>query len=170
MSRHTRSGSRARAPSPASAKPDPALELHDEDDVDLSAVDPALMIRHLVDIGALPEGAVGAGSGVPLLAPTPTTTQNIIDGLERVIQLALAQPAPVVVTQPVPTVVQASATASSGSGRPSLKFPNPAMFEGDPMKLDPWIMQTEMYLRARCRSEVCSFCQSGNNVSEGKGS
>jgi hypothetical protein len=116
MSRHPRSGSRARAPSPTSAEPDPALDIHDDDDVDLSAVDPALMIRHLVDIGALPEEAVSGGSSVPLLAPPATTTQNIIDGLERVIQLALAQPAPAVAAQPLPTAMQAPATAPSGSG------------------------------------------------------
>eukprot|EP00884_Botryococcus_braunii_P022103 jgi/Botrbrau1/8577/Bobra.0359s0040.1 len=123
MSRHPRSGSRARARSPI--EQDPALELQDDEDVDLSAVDPAVMIRHLQDIGALPQLAVASGSGVPSLAPTPTSTQNIIDGLEKVIQLALAQPAPVVAPQPVPTSIPAPASASStSSGKPSLKFPD----------------------------------------------
>jgi hypothetical protein len=106
------------------------------------------MLRHLVAIGALPEGAVAFGSSVPSLAPPDNTTQNILDGLEMVIQRALAPPAPVVETQPVPTVTPAPATVPSGSGKPLLKFPDPPVFEGDPMKLDPWLMQTEMYLRA----------------------
>eukprot|EP00884_Botryococcus_braunii_P014183 jgi/Botrbrau1/22766/Bobra.0132s0096.1 len=137
MSRHPRSGSRARAPSPTFAEPDPSLDLHDDDNVDLSAVDPARMLRHLVDIGALPEEPVASGSGVPSLAPPENTTHNFSDGLDMVIQRALAQPAPVVVTQPEQTVTPAPATASSGSGKPSLKFPDPSVFEGDPMKLDP---------------------------------
>ena len=148
MSWHPRSGSRARAPSPSIAKPDPSLDLLGDVDVDLTEIDPARMLGQLVDIGALPEGAVDVGSGVPSLAPPDNTTQNIIDGLERVIQRALAQPAPVAVTQPMPTVTPASASVPSGSGRPPLKFPDPPVFEGDPMKLDPWLMQTEMYLRA----------------------
>ena len=146
MSRHPRSGSRARAPSPGFAGSDPPGDLRDVDDVNLS--DPGRMLRHLVAIGALPEGAVAFGSGVPSLAPPDNTTQNILDGLEMVIQRDLASPAPVVETQHVPKVTPAPATVPSGSGKPLLRFPDPPVFEGDPMKLDLWLLQTEMYLRA----------------------
>ena len=146
MSRHPRSGSRARAPSPGIAEPDPSLDLLDYVYVDLLGVDPRRVLRHRVDIGAMPEGAVALGSSVPSHSPPVDTAQSISEGLEMLIQCSLAQPAPVVVPQPIPTATPASATASSGSGKPSLKFPDLSVFEGDPMKLDPWLMQTEMFL------------------------
>jgi hypothetical protein len=104
------------------------------------------VLRHRVDIGAMPEGAVALGSSVPSHSPPVDTTQSILKGLEMLVQCSLAQPAPVVVPQPIPTATPASATASSGSGKPSLKFPDLSVFEGDPMKLDPWLLQTEMCL------------------------
>eukprot|EP00884_Botryococcus_braunii_P001124 jgi/Botrbrau1/11011/Bobra.101_1s0009.1 len=146
MSRHPRSGSRARAPSPGIAEPDPSIDLLAYVYVDRSWVDPRCMLRRLVDIGALLEGAVALGSSVPSHSPPVDTAQSISEGLEMLIQCSLAQPAPVVVPQPIPTATPASATASSGSGKPSLKLPDPSVFEGDPMKLDPWLMQTEMFL------------------------
>eukprot|EP00884_Botryococcus_braunii_P018484 jgi/Botrbrau1/5319/Bobra.0391s0030.1 len=146
MSRHTRSGSRARAPSPGHVDPDPPVVPFDEEEVDLTDVDPGRMIRHLVAIGALPAEAVEAGSSVPSTTPHDAATKNLLDGFERVIQRALAQP--VVLTQPQPTVMPAPATVPASSGKPSLKFPDPPVFEGDAMKLDPWVMQCEMYLRA----------------------
>jgi len=146
MSRHPRSGSRARAPSPGIAEPDPSLDLLDYVYVDLLGVDPRRVLRHRVDIGAMPEGAVALGSSVPSHSPPVDTAQSILKGLEMLVQCSLAQPAPVVVPQPIPTATPASATASSGSGKPSLKLPDPSVFEGDPMMLDPWLMQTEMFL------------------------
>lgn len=148
MSRQPRSGSRARAHSPGRVDPDPPVDPSVDEVIDLSDVDPALMIRHLVSIGALPPGVAVAGSSVPSSAPPDTTTQNLLDGFAEIIQLALAQPVPVVTTQPLPTATAAPASVSTGSGKPSLKFPDPPVFEGDAMKLDPWIMQCEMYLRA----------------------
>ena len=148
MSRNPRSGSRARAPSPGRVDPDPPVDPSVDEDIDLSDVDPALMIRHLVSIGALPAEVAAARSSVPSIAPPDATTQNLLDGFAEIIQRALAQPVPVVTTQPMPTATAASASVSSGSGKPSLKFPDPPVFEGDAMKLDPWLMQCEMYLRA----------------------
>eukprot|EP00884_Botryococcus_braunii_P012128 jgi/Botrbrau1/20916/Bobra.0135s0047.1 len=113
---------------------------------DRSWVDLRGMLRRVVDIGALLEGAVALGSSVPSHSPPVDTAQSISKGLEMLIQCSLAQPASVVVPQPIPTAIPASATASSGSGKPSLKLPYPSVFEGDPMKLDPWLMQTEMCL------------------------
>jgi hypothetical protein len=106
------------------------------------------MLSYLVGIGALTEDAVALGTGVPSNPPPDTTAQNILDGLQLLIQKALAQPAPAVVPQPVPTATSAPALVPTGSGKPSLKFPDPPVFEGDPVKLDPWLTQTEMYLRA----------------------
>eukprot|EP00884_Botryococcus_braunii_P002341 jgi/Botrbrau1/12107/Bobra.0186s0028.1 len=148
MSRHPRSGPRARASSPGIAEPDPSLDLLDYVYVDLLRVDPRRVLRHRVDIGAMPEGAVALGSGVPSHFPPVDTAQSILKGLEMLVQCSLAQPAPVVVPQPIPTATPASATASSGSGKPSLQFPDTSVFDGDPMKLDPWLMQTEMFLGA----------------------
>jgi hypothetical protein len=148
MSRQTRSGSRARrTPSPRRDDLDPIGDPSNDEDIDLSDVDPALMIRHLVSIGALPAETVGAGSSVPSAATPDATTQSLLDGFAEIIQRALAQPAPVAV-QPTPTATTAPAVLPSGSGKPSLKFPDPPVFEGDATKLDPWIMQCEMYLRA----------------------
>jgi hypothetical protein len=148
MSRLTRSGSRARTPSPSRVDLDPPVDPSIEEDIDVSDVDPALMIRHLVSIGALPAESAVAGSSVPSAAPPDATTQNLLDGFAEIIQRALAQPAPVVAVQPTPTATVAPAVLPSGSGKPSLKFPDPPVFEGDATKLDPWIMQCEMYLRA----------------------
>ena len=139
MLRHPRSASRARAHSPSLAGPDPPLHPPDEGDVDLSGVDPRRMLGYLVDIAALTEDAVALGTGVPSNPPPDTTAQNILDGLQLLIQKALAQPAPAVVPQPVPTATSAPALVPTGSGKPSLKFPDPPVFEGDPVKLDPWL-------------------------------
>ena len=77
MSRHPRSGSRVRAPSPGIAEPDPSIDLLAYVYVDRSWVDPRCMLRRLVDIGALLEGAVALGSSVPSHFPPVDTTQSI---------------------------------------------------------------------------------------------
>jgi hypothetical protein len=85
MSRHPRSGSRARAHSPGRVDPDLPVDPSVDEDIDLSDVDPALMIRHLVSIGALPAVVAGAGSSVPSSAPPDATTQNLLDGFAEII-------------------------------------------------------------------------------------
>jgi hypothetical protein len=62
--------------------------------------------------------------------------------LQRVLALAPA---------PAPVAVRSTATVTStttGTGKPTLKFPDPPLLEGYPMKLDGWVTQTCMYLKA----------------------
>ena len=118
MSRQPRSGSRARAHSPGRVDPDPPVDPSVEEDIDLSDVDPARMIRHLVSIGALPPEVAVAGSSVPSSAPPATATQNLLDGFAEIIQRALAQPVPVVTTQPLPTATAARLPSLRVQGSP----------------------------------------------------
>eukprot|EP00884_Botryococcus_braunii_P010083 jgi/Botrbrau1/19076/Bobra.0772s0004.1 len=105
MSRHPCSSSRVRAPSPGIAEPDPSIDLLAYVYVDRSWVDLRCMLRRVVDIGALLEGAVALGSSVPSHSPPVDTAQSISKGLEMLIQCSLAQPASVVVPQPIPTAI-----------------------------------------------------------------
>jgi hypothetical protein len=118
-------------------------------DIDLDRIDPARMLRHLVALGVVADPNVAPPrSDVPEPPLPDTRTQAILEGLEQLIQRSVAQSSPTVTPAPVPTATTASAPAMASSGKSSLKFPDPPFFEGDPVKLDPWLTQTTMYLRA----------------------
>ena len=132
-SRRSRSASIARSASP---------------NADLSGIDPERMLCYLVSIGTLDPNAVPPGSGVPAPQPPDTTAQTTLAGLEALIQRLLSQAPPVAPSQPAPTATATTASTTASSGKPTLKFPDPPVFEGDPVKLDGWLTQTQMYLRA----------------------
>jgi hypothetical protein len=64
------------------------------------------------------------------------------------LQRLLAQTTPVAQPAPQPTAPAAPTSTPTATGKPTLKFPDPPLFEGDPVKLDGWLTQTQMYLRA----------------------
>ena len=147
MSRHGRSVSRVRTRSACSR----SAAMVDESlgsQIDLSEVDPEQMLHRLVAIGALDPNAVVPGSNVPLAQSPDATTHSILAGLEMLIQRSLVQHPPVAPPQPAPTATPAMASGTASSGKPPLMFPDPPMYEGDPVKLDGWLTQTHMYLRA----------------------
>ncbi len=68
--------------------------------------------------------------------------------MEAMFQRLMAQATAVAPAPTPPTAPSASAPTTSTTGKPHLKFPDPPTFEGDPVKLDGWLTQTEMYLKA----------------------
>lgn len=119
-------------------------------DLDLARIEPRRMIRYLVSIGAIPEttDADPQGSGVPEVQPPSVTSQPTLASLEALIQRLLSQAPPAAPPQPPSTATATSASGQANSGKPLLKFPDPPVFEGDPVKLDGWVTQTHMFLRA----------------------
>ena len=118
--------------------------------LDLSRISPGRMLRHLRESGHIPEQSnVPSGSGVPASQPVASASQSTLADIETVVRRVLAQAQPVTPT-PNPTTASPATAAPtpSNSGKPMLKFPDPPVFEGDPVKLEGWITQTQMYLRA----------------------
>ena len=118
-------------------------------EIDLDAVDPERMIQYLRDNGHLGETVLEPpGSGVPPHAAVADASTRAIMNMEAMFQRLMAHastglPAPTPSTAPSVT-----APTTSTTGKPHLKFPDPPTYEGDPVKLDGWLTQTEMYLRA----------------------
>eukprot|EP00884_Botryococcus_braunii_P010917 jgi/Botrbrau1/19827/Bobra.0124s0068.1 len=130
MSRHPCSSSRVRAPSPGIAEPDPSIDLLAYVYVDRSWVDLRCMLRRVVDIGALLEGAVALGSSVPSHSPPVDTAQSISKGLEMLIQCSLAQPASVGrAAAHTKRRLRHSATASADVFRKSISLQYPQTLE-----------------------------------------
>jgi hypothetical protein len=118
-------------------------------EIDLDGVDPERMLQHLRATGHLGDANLGpSGSGVPPQAAVDDASTRALVNMEAMFQRLLAQ-APTVVSAPSPpTAPSASASTTSTTGKPHLKFPDPPTFEGDPVKLDGWLTQTEMFLKA----------------------
>ena len=118
-------------------------------EIDLDSVEPERMLRYLLDTGHLDPANLGPpGSGVPPQATVADASTRALVNMEAMLQRLMVQ-APTVVSVPGPsTAPSTSAPTSSTTGKPHLKFPDPPMYEGDPMKLDGWLTQTQMYLKA----------------------
>jgi hypothetical protein len=97
-----------------------------------------------------PEGPTTdpSGSGVFPQQPVDPGAQVSMATVEALFQRLLAHTAPVVQPAPQPTAPAAQTSVPASTGKPSIKFPDPPLFEGDPVKLDEWVTQTVMYLRA----------------------
>ena len=116
-------------------------------DVDLDQVDPWLMLQYLRNAGHL-DDSDPSGSSVPVQPPADEVARTTLASIEALMQRLLAQAPPVVPAPTPPTAPSASAPATATTGKAHLKFPDPPMFEGDPVKLDGWLTQTQMYLKA----------------------
>jgi hypothetical protein len=119
----------------------------EEEDFDLGRIGVNRMLEYLVDVGALP-ATDPSGSGVLPQQPVDPGSQVSVATIEALFQRLLAQTAPVAQPAPQPTAPAAPTSTPTATGKPSLKFPDPPLFEGDPVKLDGWLTQTQMYLRA----------------------
>jgi hypothetical protein len=118
-----------------------------EDDFDLGRIGVNRMLEYLVDAGALP-ATDPSGSGVLPQQPVDPGSQVSVATIEALLQRLLAQTAPVAQPAPQPTAPAAPTSTPTATGKPTLKFPDPPLFEGDPVKLDGLLTQTQMYLRA----------------------
>lgn len=140
------SGMRTRnrpSPSPAGSNPE------EVDDIDLDRIDPERMLRYLRESGHLPDpGTEPTGSGVSQQPPVDPALQVSITSVEAMLQRLLAQAPPFMQPPPATTATATLAPAQANTGKPTLKFPDPPVFEGDPVKLDGWLTQTQMYLKA----------------------
>jgi hypothetical protein len=117
------------------------------EDFDLDRIGVDRMMEYLVDVGALP-ATDPSGSGVLPQQPVDPGSQVSVATIEALFQRLLVQTAPVAQPAPQPTAPAAPTSIPASTGKPSLKFPDPPLFEGDPVKLDGWVTQTLMYLRA----------------------
>ena len=118
-------------------------------EIDLDEVDPERMLQFLRHTGHLDDTNLGpSGSGVPPQATVADASTRALVSMEAMFQRLMAQ-ASTVVPAPAPsTAPSTSAPTTSTTGKPHLKFPDPPVYEGDPVKLDGWLTQTEMYLKA----------------------
>lgn len=119
-------------------------------EVDLSRVDPERMLSHLQALGRLPSpspsqpAAAEPGPSQPSNQPNPADPlQNI--SLEAMFRQWMLSALTKTSEHAPPT---ASPSTTSMPGKSPLKFPDPPVFEGDPNKLEGWVTQTCMYLRA----------------------
>jgi hypothetical protein len=105
------------------------------------------MLQYLEAVGALPTKDP-SGSGVLPQQPVDPGAQMSVATVEALFQRLLAQTAPVAQPAPQPTAPAAQTSTPAATGKPSRKFPDPPLYEGDPVKLDGWVTQMVMYLRA----------------------
>jgi hypothetical protein len=119
----------------------------EEEEFDLESIGVERMLQYLADVGALPN-TDPSGSGVPPQQPVDPVAQVSIVSLEALLQRLLAQTSPVAQPAAPPTAPPVPTSAPAATGKPSLKFPDPPLYEGDPVKLDGWFTQTVMYLKA----------------------
>ena len=118
-------------------------------EIDLDAVDPERMLQYLRSTGHLDGTDPGpSGSGVPPQTTVDDASTRALSNMEAMFRRLLAQATSVASAPAPPTAPSAPASTTSTTGKPHLKFPDPPMFEGDPVKLDGWLTQTEMFLKA----------------------
>ena len=118
-------------------------------EIDLAEVDPERMLQYLRSTGHLDDTNLGpSGSGVPPQAAVDDASTRALMNMEAMFQRILAQATSVASAPAPPTAPSASTSTTSTTGKPHLKFPDPPTFEGDPVKLDGWLTQTEMFLKA----------------------
>jgi hypothetical protein len=123
-------------------------EGEDDEEFDLDSIGVDRMLQYLESVGALP-ATDPSGSGVLPQQPVDPGAQVSMATIEALFQRLLAQTQPVVAQSvPQPTAPGAQTSAPAPTGKPSLKFPDPPLFDGVPDKLDGWVTQTVMYLRA----------------------
>jgi len=117
-------------------------------EISLDDIDPERMLQHLRSTGHLTDAnPVPPGSGVPPAAAVDDASTRVLVNMEAMPQRILAQ-ATSAASAPVQPTAPSTASTTSTTGKPHLKFPDPPMFEGDPVKLDGWLTQTEMFLKA----------------------
>lgn len=125
-------------------------ELFGDEEVDLNRVSPERMLRHLQDLGHLPPPNEPATDEQThhddenlQSPPNPPDSNDPIQSLTVALRQLLAN----IPSSTNPTT--ASVHAPTGTtGKPLPKFPDPPVYEGDPVKIDGWVTQTCMYLRA----------------------
>ena len=118
-------------------------------EIDLDEVDPERMLQYLRDTGRLGDAnREPTGSGVPPSAPVSDASTRAIMNMEAMFQRLMAHASAGVPAPTPPTAPSAMAPSSSSTGKPHLKFPDPPTYEGDPARLDGWLTQTEMFLKA----------------------
>jgi hypothetical protein len=106
-------------------------------ELDLDEVDPERMLEYLREAGHLPDPNLGPhGSSVPAQPTVDEASVRMLANLEAMFARVLAQATPVAPAQPPPTATSATAPPASTSRKPTLKFPDPPMYEGDPKLLD----------------------------------
>jgi hypothetical protein len=96
------------------------------------------MLQYLEAVGALP-ATDPSGSGVLPQQPVDPGSQVSVATVEALFQRLLAQTPPVAQVVPQPTAPAAQTSAPAPTGKPSLKFPDPPLFDGVPDKLDGWV-------------------------------
>lgn len=123
------------------------------DGVDLSRISPDRLIQHLREQGHLPEEPPhplprplfeDQTNLEPIQPVDPANATQTLSTDELLRQWLVRQ-----VALTTPTVSAASPTTSTSAiGKSLPKFPDPPLFEGEPGRLDGWVTQTCMYLRA----------------------
>jgi hypothetical protein len=106
-------------------------------DIDLDRIGVDRMVAYLSEVGALPAPdptAVPIRSGVPTPPSVALPSQLSLASLEALVQRMVGQAQPVAPPPPTPTVTSASVVTQATSGKPLLKFPDPPVFEGEPVK------------------------------------
>lgn len=139
---------RSRSRTTRSAPGSPGIPSIGSPAIDLSRVSPSRMLAYLRETGHLPEPSAPPPTSLPgTSTPSDPAALQTFAVLEALFQRVLASsvaPAPA----PASTASVPTAAPTNTTGKPTLKFPDPPCFEGDPAKLDGWITQTHMYLRA----------------------
>jgi hypothetical protein len=106
-------------------------EEEEEEEFDLASIGVDRMLQYLEAVGALPT-TDPSGSGVLPPQPVDPGSHVSLASLEALLQRLLAQPSPG--AQPVPpaTAPTGQTSTPAATGKPSLKFPDPPLYEGDP--------------------------------------
>lgn len=121
-------------------------------EIDLNEIDPELMFQHLIDLGRIPrEAPTPEPASRPRTSgenenPQIPTSSIQLQQLEALLRQLLASASTAPATQPM--AMAASTSTANSTGKPQPKFPDPPHYEGDPAKLDGWVTQMSMYLRA----------------------
>ena len=118
-------------------------------EVNLDEIDPERMLEYLRTTGRLSEPNPGpSGSAVPPSGNVDDASTRALSNMEAMFGRLLAHATSTVPASVPSTAPTAPTSTASTTGKPHLKFPDPPMFEGDSQKLDGWVTQTEMFLRA----------------------
>jgi hypothetical protein len=113
----------------------------EDDEFDLDSIGVDGTPQYFADVGALPSTAP-SGSGVLSQQPPDPAAQVSILSFEELLQRLLAQPSRGLQPAAPPQAPLAPTSVPKPPGKPSLKFPGPPLFDGDPDKLDGWVTQT----------------------------
>ena len=118
-------------------------------EIDLDTIEPDRMLQYLRATGHL-DGTDPrpSGSAVPPSGNVDDASTRALSNMEAMFGRLLARATSMVPASVPSTAPTAPTSTASTTGKPHLRFPDPPMFEGDSQKLDGWVTQTEMFLRA----------------------